>query len=100
MSGASGHNRFNRRDKELDRRDKELECLRRSVRDLELEAKGRRRRRDQKDREEGSTSVGGHHEARSHRFGSYRHRDRSREYVDRDSVSPEERRPRNVVWTP
>ena len=51
MSSASGRNRFNRRDEEL-------EHLRRLVRDLELEARGRRRRRDRKKHIEGSASVG------------------------------------------
>ena len=46
MSGASGHNRIDKRDEELERRDEELECLRRLVRDLELEARGRHRGRD------------------------------------------------------
>ena len=52
MLGASGHESF-------DRRDKELERLRRLVRDLEFEARGRRWRRDHKERAEGSASVGG-----------------------------------------
>ena len=34
MSGASGRNRFDRKDDELEQRDEELECLRRLVRDL------------------------------------------------------------------
>ena len=51
MSGASGHERF-------DRRDEELERLRRLVRDLGFEARGRCRRRDRKERVEGSASVG------------------------------------------
>ena len=42
VSNASEHNRSDRRDEERDRRDKELECLRSLVRDLELEARGRR----------------------------------------------------------
>ena len=41
MSGILECNRSDRRDEERDRRDKELECLRRLVRDLELEARGR-----------------------------------------------------------
>ena len=41
MSGASGRNRFDRRDEEHDQRDEELECLCRLVRDLELQARGR-----------------------------------------------------------
>lgn len=78
-------------------RDEELECLRRLVRDLELEARGRRRRKDCEERAEGSTSVDGHYGKGSHQSGSHRHRDQSREYVNRDSISPEERRPRNVA---
>ena len=46
MSGASGRNNFDRRDEELKQRDEELEHLRRLVSDLELEARGRRRRKD------------------------------------------------------
>ena len=39
MSDASRHERF-------DKRDKKLECLRRLVRDLELEVRDKRRRRN------------------------------------------------------
>jgi len=46
MSDASGRNHFDRRDEELEQRDEELDRLHRLVRDLELEAKGRCRRRD------------------------------------------------------
>ena len=42
MSGVSGHNRFNRRDEELER-------LGRLVKDLELEARSRHRRRDREE---------------------------------------------------
>ena len=49
MSGTSGRNRFNKRDEKLEQRDKELEHLRRLVRDLELQPRGRRQRRDHKD---------------------------------------------------
>ena len=42
MSSALECNRFDRKDEERDRRDKELECLRRLIRDLELEARGTR----------------------------------------------------------
>ena len=86
MSGASGHGRF-------DKRNEELEHLRRLVKDLELEARGRRRRKDLDDREEGSVNVGGHYGARSYQFSSHQHRDRSRshEYADRDLDSPKER---------
>ena len=46
MSDASRCNRFNRRDEELKQKDQELERLRRLVRDLELQARGKRQRRD------------------------------------------------------
>jgi len=46
VSGASGRNRFNRKDEELKQRDEELERLHRLVRDLELEARGWHRRKD------------------------------------------------------
>ena len=49
MSGTSGCNRFNKRDEELEQRDKELERLHRLVRDLELQPRGRRQRRDHED---------------------------------------------------
>ena len=97
MSNALGRNRFDRRDEELKGRDEELERLDRLVRDLELEARGRHQRRDHEEREEGLASVGGRYGTGSHRSSSYRHRDRSREYADRDSVSLEERRPWNVA---
>ena len=51
MSGASGHEQF-------DERDQELERLRKLVRDLEFEARGRCQRRDQDDRERRDGSVG------------------------------------------
>ena len=66
MPSASGRNHFDKRDEELKQKDEELECLRRLVRDLELEARGRRRKRDHEERREGSTSVGAHHEVRSY----------------------------------
>ena len=66
MSGASRHNRFDKRDEELKRKDEELERLRRLVRDLELEVRGRRQRRDHKERGEGSASVGGCYGVESH----------------------------------
>ena len=52
ISGTSRHERF-------DRRDEELKCLRRLVKDLELEARGRCQRRDREERAKGSASVGG-----------------------------------------
>ena len=94
---ASECNRSDKRNEEHERRDEEHECLHRLVRDLELEGRGRRRRRDHEEREKGSTSVGGRYGARSHQSGSHRHWDHSWEYADRDSISPEERRPQNVA---
>ena len=91
MSSASGHNHIDKRDEELERKDEELECLCRLVRDLELEARGRHRGRDHEERGEESASVGGRHGAESHQSGSHRHWDCSREYVDRESISPKER---------
>ena len=66
MSEASGHNCFDRQDEELDRRVKELERLRRLVRDLELEARGRHRRKDHDEQGEGLASMGGCNGAESH----------------------------------
>ena len=63
------------------------------MRDLELEARGMRRKRDHEERREGSASVGAHREVRSYQSKSHRHQDRSQEYVDRDLISLEERRP-------
>ena len=42
-------------------------------------------------------SVGSGHREASHKSGSHRHREWSQEYADRDSISPERRRPRNAV---
>ena len=97
MSGASGRNCFDRQDEELDKRVKELEHLRRLVRDLELEARGRCRRRDHDKRGEGSASMGGCNGAGSHQSRPHRHQDRSQEYADRDSIYPNERQPRNAA---
>ena len=51
MSGASGHG-------QRDKKDQELERLRRLVRDLELEARDWRQRRDRDNRERRDGSVG------------------------------------------
>ena len=83
MSGASGWNCFDKRDEKLEQRDEELKRLRKLVRDLELEMRGRHRRRDHEERGEGSASVGGNHGADSHQSGSHCHQDRSWEYTDR-----------------
>ena len=97
VSNASEHNRSDRRDEERKRRDKELEQLPRLVRDLELEVRGRHRRRDRREREEVSTSVEGCYGTGSHQSRSYRHWDRWWEYTVRDSISSEEQQPRNVT---
>ena len=97
MFGTSGRTRFNRRDQELKQKDKELKCLCRLVRDLELEARGRHRRRDHEDRREWSASVEDHCGAGSHQSESHRHWDRSREYVDQNLISPEDRQPQNAA---
>ena len=86
MSGASEHKRY-------DWRDQELECLHRMVRDFELEVRGRRQRRNREEHAEGSASVRGSLREASRQSGSHR----SREYADRDSVSLEGQRPRNVA---
>ena len=52
MLGDSRHERY-------DKRDEELERLCRLVRDLELEARGRRWRRNHEEHAEGSASMGG-----------------------------------------
>ena len=93
MSGALRRNHFDRRDEELKEMDEELKCLHRLVRDLELEVRGRRRRRDNEEQGKGSASMEGHHGAGSCQFGSHHHRERLREYIDRDSISPKEQRP-------
>ena len=90
MSGASGHEC-------PDRRDEELKRLRRLVRELELEARGRRRKRNHKEHAEGSRSVGSGHREAFYQFGSHRHREWSQEYVDRDLISPKGQRPKNAA---
>ena len=82
LSGASGHERF-------DKKDEKLECLHRLVRDLELKARGKRRRRDRKELAKGSANVKGGYGEMSHQSSSHRHQDRSREYADWDSISLE-----------
>ena len=71
--------------------------MHRLVKDLELEARDRRRRRDHEERAEGSTSVRGGYGEVSHQFSSHRHQDQSQEYADRDSISLEGRRPQNAA---
>ena len=69
----------------------------RLVRDLELEARGRRQRRDHEERVEGSASVGGGYGEASYQSDSHRYRDWSREYADQDSISLEGRQPQNAT---
>ena len=64
MSGASGHGQF-------DERDKELKWLRRLVRDLKLEARGRHQRRDQDNRERRSGNGENHYEIGSNQSSSH-----------------------------
>ena len=97
MSDASGHSRFNRNDEELEQRDEELKHLRRLVKDLKLQKKGSRQRRDHGERRERSDSAGNHHGIGSHQSVSHRHWDRLQEYADQDLISPEERRPQNAA---
>ena len=59
MLGTFGHEHF-------DKRDEELERLRKLVRDLELEARGRHQRKNRKEHVEGSTSLGSSHGEVSH----------------------------------
>ena len=86
MSGTSGYEHFEKRDEELER-------LHKLVRDLELEARCRRQKRDREERVERSASLGGSHGQVPYQSCSHRHQDRSLEYVDRDSISPEGRQP-------
>ncbi|XP_050255264.1 splicing factor U2af large subunit A-like [Quercus robur] len=64
------------------------------VRDLELEAKGWRQRRDRDNRERRDDSVGSRGEESSSQSGPQKFRDR---YDDRDSNSPEEQQPYNAA---
>ena len=64
MSGAFGHVQY-------DERDKELERLRRLVRDLKLEARGRHQRRDQDNRERRSGNGENHYEIGSNQSSSH-----------------------------
>ena len=67
------------------------------MRDLELEARGRHRRRDHEERRERSIRVGDHRGAGSHQSRSHWHRDRSRDYANRDSASLKGGRPWNAA---
>ena len=72
-----------------DRREQEQERLHRLVKDLELEVRGRHRRRNHCESPEGSVSIWGSHGEETHQTGSYRSRERSRDFADRMSVSLE-----------
>lgn len=80
MSGDSRHER-------PDKRDEENEHLQRIVKELELEAQGKRQRRDHEEHTKGSVSIESGHREASHQFGSHRHKYQSQEYADRDSIS-------------
>lgn len=80
-----------------DRRGQELEHLRRLVRDLELKVQGRHRRWNHSESPKGSISVGDSHGETSHRSGSRRSRERSQDFTDGESVSPEQRRHRSAA---
>ncbi|XP_030939954.1 uncharacterized protein LOC115964859 [Quercus lobata] len=82
MLGASGHG-------QCDERDQELERLCRLVRDLELEARGWRQRRDRGNQERRNDSAGNRSEERSSQSGSRQCQDRS--------LSRETRRRRNCL---
>ena len=66
--GASRHG-------QRDKRDQELEWLRKLVRDLELEARGWRQRRDRDNREMRDGSVGNQDEEGSSQSGSHQRQD-------------------------
>lgn len=82
MFGASRHER-------PDSRDEEFESLQRLVKELELEARGRCRRKDQGKHVERLVSVGSGHGEASHQSGSHRHWEQSQEFANRDLISPE-----------
>ena len=72
-----------------DRRDQKLEHLCRLVRDLELEVQGRHQRRNHNESPKGLVSAGVSYGEASRQSGSHLCRDRSRDFANRDSVSPE-----------
>ena len=80
-----------------DRRDQELERLRRLIRVLELEVRGRRQRRNHNEFPEGSMSIRESHGEASRQSGSCRSRERSWEFADRESVSLEWHRHRSAA---
>jgi len=68
VSDASGH-------RQLDERDEELERLRKLVRDLELEARGRHQKRDRDNQADRSMTRGDRYSTKSNRSSSHRYRD-------------------------
>ena len=80
-----------------DRRDQELERLRRLVRDLELEVLDWSRRRNHRESPEGSVNTRDSHGEASYQSGSHRSRERSQDFVDRVSTSPERCRHRSAM---
>lgn len=58
---------------------------------------GRRRRQNHNESSKGSMSVGDSHGETSHRSGSHRSRERSQDFTDGESVSPEQRRHRSAA---
>ena len=61
----------------FDGRDEELKRLCRLVRELELEARGRRQRRNHEEHVGGLASAGSSHGEASHKSGFHRHREQS-----------------------
>lgn len=62
-----------------------------------MEVRGRRQRRNHDESPERLVSVRGSHGEVSHQSGSHRSRDKSWDFVDRDSGSSKRRRPQNAV---
>ena len=80
-----------------DRRDQELERLRRLIRDLELEVRGRCQRRNHNESPEGSMSIRESHGEASRQSGYCQSRERSWEFADTESVSLEWHRHRSAA---
>jgi len=73
-------------------RDCEMESLQRQIKELELEMRGRRRRRNLKETSHGHDSMTGHTGGSSHQGNSGLSRDRSNESRGRISLSPRRER--------
>ena len=65
--------------------------------DLELEVRGRRRRRDHGESPEGFVNIGDSHGEASYQSGSRQSRERLRDFADRMSTFPERHRHRSAV---